>query len=507
MNKPLLKLKVRRTEIAYEATTSAASTLDLPIHVVHTGTRTLTAHVYLRRNSSVALVIYHSNVATGFVDTKCPPNRLHSLSFSLHQLSSQHHHNYRHFRLPIMKHFLVNILPSFSKSEPTPLPDEASPALHIPELVEMIFSNLSQGDLIQCSQTWRDRRQHPATQPVATMRLASPKIVRKMLAAYGFGAPGYQAPVPADICPILLEGASDFNHVFSNVDTATTWDTPTTWYVHPREKIICISLAHDLSKRLLDHGFQCKTASCRDMFVMIPTRTHLVVRCRFYSPTRGTRFWHMTARSREWDMTAKISNPDGVHIGDLLDCLRDMEELANLAKTLEWNIGTALAAIYLPRLVPFLLNMGPHKLRRVFKYVRKFPSSYYGAKAFPCGTIDGYVSTLRYGYDILTHGNPYAKWQKVWVYAAHYLSQLDSWGYYLFLIYALCRMMSIRYGRYKVRGQPGSMQVERAMEMIVTFVIMSVYYYFTGALENPLKGPWILGEEARTAFRRRYKAT
>ncbi|KAF2809877.1 uncharacterized protein BDZ99DRAFT_519975 [Mytilinidion resinicola] len=181
-----------------------------------------------------------------------------------------------------------------------------------------------------------------------------------------------------------------------------------------------------------------------------------------------------------------------------------MESLANLTKTLEWNIGLALAVIFLPVLIPSWITLGPQKLLRVSKYVRKFPSSYYGAKAFERGTINGYCATVRYGVDILRHGHPYAKSQKVWVHAAHYLSRLDSWCYYLFLVYVLYRIMGLRYGRFKVQGQPGSQQPEYAQGTILSLIMISVYFYFAGAIANPLDGPRVLEEEARSKFRRQW---
>ncbi|KAF2809876.1 uncharacterized protein BDZ99DRAFT_570530 [Mytilinidion resinicola] len=193
----------------------------------------------------------------------------------------------------------LKVLSGFSKSKPKPSPDQSPPALHIPELVEMIFSNLRHRDLIQCSQvskqwkdivdtspairrqTWRDtpkrlitRSQKNTLLDDRTEDLRNLKIVNPDGGARG------KIPIIADLCPVFLQAAGDFNGVFDRRRT------PALWILHPNH-VLYLCFGHDISKRLLDHGYQCKTASYHEMLVMDPPQTQIIVRSIFYNPTRA----------------------------------------------------------------------------------------------------------------------------------------------------------------------------------------------------------------------------
>ncbi|KAF2499884.1 hypothetical protein BU16DRAFT_536168 [Lophium mytilinum] len=223
----------------------------------------------------------------------------------------------------------------------------ASRVLHIPELAEMIFNELGDTtDLRHCAMVCRQWKEIVSTSPT----------LRRRMTTWWPDGPRDTSLINGDLWNFYYVRDLTF-HEKKGANTANcrAWhDIGRSWAAAPlyqhsilkdkkfsasdismcvtsrHKRTFYLSFKHDLNEPFLSRGFECETATCRDLLIAAPAPLIVEVRCTFSNI------------SNSWDLKATISNANGVQIGDTLDCFRDLEALAKLANRMESKINILL---------------------------------------------------------------------------------------------------------------------------------------------------------------------
>ncbi|KAF2809879.1 uncharacterized protein BDZ99DRAFT_562452 [Mytilinidion resinicola] len=197
----------------------------------------------------------------------------------------------------------------------------ASRVLHTVELVEMIINELeNMTDIRHCGMVCKQWK------GIVETSLA---IQRRMILWW---------PLPPSILPstgkyewkgFIAPMAPYYQHpVFEDKKLRTS--NLSMCMTVQQDYSIHLSFKQDLKEPILSNGFDCETATCRHLLISMPAPMTVNVRCTFYNI------------SKSWDLEGTVSCANGVHIGDLLDCFRDMESLTKMADRMESKINMLL---------------------------------------------------------------------------------------------------------------------------------------------------------------------
>ncbi|KAF2488645.1 hypothetical protein BU16DRAFT_224631 [Lophium mytilinum] len=193
-------------------------------------------------------------------------------------------------------------------------------ALEIAELIERIASNLDVPDLIRFAQVCNQWKAVVDSSPTLRHWMWKCQLTRLK--------PPVEVQLPGSlwtIWPICFRGdlftiSRPMNPVLANFFTKSK-KTPLLYQRDPEQpEIMRLNFDHDGKSPILCKGFQHKEASCRDMFISIPLLTQLSI--GIYADETSA-----------WDCVwayATIRNSNGLRLGELLDAMRDIDELGAL---------------------------------------------------------------------------------------------------------------------------------------------------------------------------------